>query len=184
MVESRIGIAVLPISTVEPNRPRMGIRAVPLKDAWRDANCGSSRRIWRAFPCRCDAAAELAPEAGRSRLRSSQPGSQHCQRKIGVRPERAPSCPERARWHGQARVWPWINNRAENSHQPFRRRSGRCFASAMPSLQKNVRSPRLGSQPIRFVDLRLDQERHLSSRPTFKERRAAALNEWRQLCAA
>jgi putative transposase len=29
-----------------------------------------------------------------------------------------------------------------------------------------------------------NQERHLSCRPTFKERRAAALTEWRQLCAA
>ncbi len=29
-----------------------------------------------------------------------------------------------------------------------------------------------------------NQERHLSSRPAFKERRAAALAEWRQLCAA
>lgn len=29
-----------------------------------------------------------------------------------------------------------------------------------------------------------NQERHLSSRPAFKERRAAALNEWLQHCAA
>jgi hypothetical protein len=29
-----------------------------------------------------------------------------------------------------------------------------------------------------------NQERHLSSRPAFKDRRAAALTEWRQLCAA
>jgi putative transposase len=29
-----------------------------------------------------------------------------------------------------------------------------------------------------------NQERHLSSRPIFKERRAAALAEWRQLGAA
>jgi putative transposase len=29
-----------------------------------------------------------------------------------------------------------------------------------------------------------NQEQHLSSRPTFKEKRVAALAAWRQLCAA
>ncbi|WP_284179078.1 hypothetical protein [Rhabdaerophilum sp. SD176] len=34
------------------------------------------------------------------------------------------------------------------------------------------------------VHNRFNQERHLSSRTAFKDRRAASLAEWRQLCAA
>ncbi|MFY8100638.1 MAG: IS6 family transposase, partial [Allorhizobium sp.] len=71
----------------------------------------------------------------------------------------------------------WINNRAENSHQPFRRRERAMLRfRRMRSLQKFAAVH--GSVHNHF-----NQERHLSSRPTFKERRAAALNEWRQLCA-
>ena len=69
--------------------------------------------------------------------------------------------------------------------------SGRCFASGRcePEVRgakfaEIRRGSRLDPQPIRFADLRFNQERHLSSRPTFKERRAAALTEWRQLFAA
>ena len=92
----------------------------------------------------------------------------------------------------------WLNNRVENSHQPFRRReramlrfrrmrtrgprsefcrnSPRCTA---PFTANSLRGP--SGQPgthahqsteFRFADLR------------FKERRTAALTEWRQICAA
>ncbi|MCZ8158681.1 MAG: DDE-type integrase/transposase/recombinase, partial [Rhizobiaceae bacterium] len=72
----------------------------------------------------------------------------------------------------------WLNNRVENSHQPFRRRERAMLRfRRMRSLQKFAAVH--GSIHNHF-----NQERHLSSRPTFKERRAAALNEWRQLCAA
>ncbi len=72
----------------------------------------------------------------------------------------------------------WINNRAENSHQPFRRRERAMLRfRRMRSLQKFAAVH--GSIHNHF-----NQERHLSSRPTFKERRAAALTEWRRLCAA
>jgi putative transposase len=72
----------------------------------------------------------------------------------------------------------WLNNRAENSHQPFRRRERAMLRfRQMRSLQKFAAVH--GSIHNHF-----NQERHLSSRPTFKERRAAALTEWRQLCAA
>nr|WP_284179110.1 IS6 family transposase [Rhabdaerophilum sp. SD176] len=71
-----------------------------------------------------------------------------------------------------------LNNRAENSHQPFRRRERAMLRfRRMRSLQKFAAVH--GSIHNHF-----NQERHLSSRPTFKERRAAALTEWRQLCAA
>jgi putative transposase len=72
----------------------------------------------------------------------------------------------------------WLNNRAENSHQPFRRRERAMLRfRRMRSLQKFAAVH--GSIHNHF-----NQERHLSSRPTFKERRTAALVEWRQICAA
>jgi putative transposase len=72
----------------------------------------------------------------------------------------------------------WLNNRAECSHQPFRRRERAMLRfRRMRSLQKFAAIH--GSIHNHF-----NQERHLSSRPVFKERRAAALAAWRQLCAA
>ena len=72
----------------------------------------------------------------------------------------------------------WLNNRVENSHQPFRRRERAMLRfRRMRSLQKFavVHGP---------IHNHFNQERHLSSRPIFKERRTAALAAWRQLCAA
>ena len=71
----------------------------------------------------------------------------------------------------------WLNNRAENSHQPFRRRE-RAMAKfrSVNSLQKfaSIHSS---------VHNHFNQERHLTNRENFKARRAAALTEWRQLVA-
>ncbi len=71
----------------------------------------------------------------------------------------------------------WLNNRAENSHQPFRRRERAMakFRSAK-SLQKfaSIHSS---------VHNHFNQERHLYSRQNFKRNRTAALAEWRQLAA-
>jgi putative transposase len=71
----------------------------------------------------------------------------------------------------------WLNNRAENSHQPFRRRERamakfRCvktlqkFATVHASLHNHF-----------------NQDRHLNRRGIFKKKRSAALAEWRQLAA-
>jgi putative transposase len=69
----------------------------------------------------------------------------------------------------------WLNNRAENSHQPFRRRERAMarFRSAK-SLQKftSIHSS---------VHNHFNQERHLYNRQTFKFNRSAALAEWGQL---
>ncbi|MCH7687849.1 MAG: IS6 family transposase [Planctomycetes bacterium] len=71
----------------------------------------------------------------------------------------------------------WLNNRAENSHQPFRRRERAMakFRSAK-SLQKftSIHSSVLNH---------FNQERHLYSRQDFKLNRSTALDEWRQLAA-
>jgi len=75
----------------------------------------------------------------------------------------------------QEPVGRWKNNRAENSHLPFRRREramGRF--RRMKTLQKFVSVH--GSVHNHF-----SQERHLVSREIYKERRSAALAEWRSV---
>ena len=71
----------------------------------------------------------------------------------------------------------WLNNRAENSHQPFRRRERAMakFRSAK-SLQKFV-------SIHASVHNHFNLERHLYNRQTFKLHRTAALAQWRQLAS-
>ena len=71
----------------------------------------------------------------------------------------------------------WLNNRAENSHQPFRRRE-RAMAKfrSTKSLQKFV-------SIHSSLHNHFNKERHLASLQTFKLNRVAALAEWRQLVA-
>jgi putative transposase len=72
----------------------------------------------------------------------------------------------------------WINNRAENSHQPLRRRE-----QAMQRFRQ-TRSLQKFAAVHSSVHNHFNQERHLYSRENFKTNRAAALAEWRQLGAA
>jgi len=72
----------------------------------------------------------------------------------------------------------WANNRAENSHLPFRRREYAMLKFRhMRSLQKFV-------SIHSSVFNHFNKERHLNSRVTYKVQRKAALVEWQQLCAA
>jgi putative transposase len=72
----------------------------------------------------------------------------------------------------------WLNNRVENSHQPFRRRERAMLRfRRMRSLQKFAALH--GSIHNHF-----NQERSLINRQLFKDRRTAALAAWRQICAA
>ena len=70
-----------------------------------------------------------------------------------------------------------LNNRAENSHQPFRRRERAMqrFRS-MKTLQKF-------SSVHAEVHNHFNQERHLVTRQAYKQRRAGALAAWRALAA-
>ena len=70
-----------------------------------------------------------------------------------------------------------LNNRAENSHQPFRRRERAMqrFRS-MKTLQKF-------SSVHAEVRNQFNQERHLVTRQVYKQRRSAALAERRTLAA-
>ena len=71
----------------------------------------------------------------------------------------------------------WLNNRAENSHLPFRRRERAMLRfRQMKSLQK------FASVHANLHN-HFNQERHLVDRQTFKLRRSAALAEWQSLMA-
>ena len=71
----------------------------------------------------------------------------------------------------------WINNRAENSHQPFRRRERAMLRfRRMKTLQKFA-------SVHGTVHDHFNQERHLTDRQTFKTNRSAAMAEWKSLIA-
>jgi putative transposase len=71
----------------------------------------------------------------------------------------------------------WLNNRAENSHQPFRRREG-----AMAHF-RDLKTLQKFASVHALVHNLFNLERHLIRRSEFKENRSAALAEWRQLAA-
>ena len=79
--------------------------------------------------------------------------------------------------HVQESVARWANNRAENSHLPFRRRE-RAMArfSRMKTLQKFT-------SVHASLHNHFSQERHLVDHQTYRERRSAALAEWRSVAA-
>ncbi|WP_073037667.1 IS6 family transposase [Roseovarius pacificus] len=70
----------------------------------------------------------------------------------------------------------WLNNRAENSHLPFRRRER--AMSRFPRMRSLQKFTAIHAS----VSNRFNHECSLSSRQIFKLNRAAALTEWRGLC--
>lgn len=71
----------------------------------------------------------------------------------------------------------WLNNRAENSHLPFRRRERAMLRfRQMKTLQKFV------SVHASFYN-HFNSERHLVDRQPYRARRSAALAEWQNLTA-
>ena len=71
----------------------------------------------------------------------------------------------------------WLNNRAENSHQPFRRREG-----AMPRF-RDIKTLQKFAAVHASIHNHFNHQRHLNHRDIFKQARATALTEWRQLAA-
>jgi putative transposase len=69
----------------------------------------------------------------------------------------------------------WLNNRVENSHQPIRRRE-----RAMHRFRR-LRSLRTFATVHSSLYNHFNLERHLYHRRVFKDRRSAALAEWRRL---
>ncbi len=71
----------------------------------------------------------------------------------------------------------WLNNRAENSHQPFRRREGAMARS------KDIKTLQKFASAHASIHNHFNHDRHLNSRDNFKKARSSALAEWRQLAA-
>ncbi len=71
----------------------------------------------------------------------------------------------------------WLNNRAENSHQPFRRREG------AKAKFRDVKTLQKFASVHASIHNHFNHERHLYRRDIFKQNRAAALAEWCQLAA-
>ncbi len=72
----------------------------------------------------------------------------------------------------------WLNNRAENSHQPFRRRERAMAKFRSPATRQKFAAVHAS------VHNHFNQERHLYSRKNFNLNRSAALAEWRELSTA
>lgn len=71
----------------------------------------------------------------------------------------------------------WLNNRAENSHLPFRRRERAMLRfRQMETLQKFA-------SVHASLHHHFNSERHLVDRQTYKQRRSVALSEWQNLVA-
>jgi putative transposase len=66
----------------------------------------------------------------------------------------------------------WLNNRAENSHQPFRRRE------AAMLMFRSTRTLQKFASVHSSIHNHFNFERHLTDRQTFKFNRIAALEEW------
>ena len=71
----------------------------------------------------------------------------------------------------------WLNNRAENLHQPFRRREG-----AMARF-RDIKTLQKFASVHASIHNYFNHQRHLNRRDIFKQDRATALAEWRQLAA-
>jgi len=69
----------------------------------------------------------------------------------------------------------WINNRAENSHQPFRRREG-----AMARF-RDIKALQKFSSAHAAIHNHFNHQRHLIQRDDYKAKREASLIEWQQL---
>jgi putative transposase len=69
----------------------------------------------------------------------------------------------------------WLNNRAENSHQPFRRRE-----KAMAKF-RDIKTLQKFASVHASVHNHFNLDRNLSRRDIFKQNRSATLAEWRQL---
>ena len=75
---------------------------------------------------------------------------------------------------GRQETGRWLNNRAENSHQPLRRRE------KIMNRFRSMRSLQKFAVVQSSVHNHFNLERHLYRRSDFKENRTQALAEWRQ----
>ncbi len=71
----------------------------------------------------------------------------------------------------------WLNNRVENSHQPFRQRE-----AAMAKF-RDIKTLQMFTSVHAPIHNHFNQDRHLNRRDIFKQNRSSALAEWRELLA-
>ena len=71
----------------------------------------------------------------------------------------------------------WLNNRAENSHQPFRRRE-----AAMAKF-RDIKTLQMFTSVHAPIHNHFNPDRHRNRRDIFKQTRSSALAEWRELLA-
>ena len=71
----------------------------------------------------------------------------------------------------------WLNNRAENSHQPFQQRE------KVMSRFKDMKTQHKFASVHASIHKHFNLARQLTRRPDFKKNRSATLAEWRQLTA-
>ena len=71
----------------------------------------------------------------------------------------------------------WLNNRAEDSHQPFRRREG-----ALANF-RDIKTLQKFAAVHASIHNHFNLDRHLTCRDDFKQNRSVALAEWRELAA-
>jgi putative transposase len=71
----------------------------------------------------------------------------------------------------------WLYNRAENPHQPFRRREG-----AIAKF-RDIKTLQKFAAIHASIHNHFNLDRHLNCRDIFKQNCSAALAEWRQLAA-
>jgi putative transposase len=71
----------------------------------------------------------------------------------------------------------WLNNRAENSHQPFRRREGAILNF------RDIKTLQKFAAAHASIHNHFNLDRHLHPRDIFQQNRSVALDEWRRLSA-
>ncbi len=71
----------------------------------------------------------------------------------------------------------WLNNRADNSYQPFRRQDG-----AMAKF-RDVKTLQKFASVHASIHNHFSQARHLDRRDIIKQKRSVAMAEWHQLAA-
>tara|TARA_R110002096_G_C14356279_1_gene703565 strand:+ start:65 stop:760 length:696 start_codon:yes stop_codon:yes gene_type:complete len=113
-------------------------------------------------------------------LRFLRKAMKRCGRPEAVVADKLPSYKAALRDVGNAsrqKTGRWLNNRAENSHQPLRRRE------RIITRFRSMRSLQKFAAIQSSVHSHFNLERHFYRREAFKENRSAALAEWRQLAA-
>jgi len=143
---------------------------------------GEIRYLWRAVDHECDVLESFAKE-----MRDKAAALKFMKKlmKRHGRPEvivtdglRSYGAAMKEIGHADRReVGRWLNNRGENSHQPFRRRE-----RAMLRFRR-IKTLQKFASVHGSVHNHFNQERHLISREVYKERRSAALAEWRAVMA-